>query len=228
MKLLLDLLANWFGCRPRNPYQNQIEKERHWRPGMTNYFENVWLAYRVPVDFQQYSVAIDNGLSLFERYRAAASDFDTQHKGSPFYVMGYSAYASHDYPTASLMFDAAVAEDVRLFNANSDKPALLFMRLEDKDQDVLASKIIRDLIQVMEDLIRDYNARVGAVTVTLDEVRAHFLRPVISSTDVHKRAMVTAFISFVAEWGYRSRLIELVDNGSREHSSFTFSGAVCC
>jgi hypothetical protein len=130
--------------------------------------------------------------------------------------MGYSAYASHDYSTASLMFDAAVAEDLRRFGATADKPALLFMRLENKDQDVLASKIIRDLIQVMEDLLRDYNTRLGAVNVTLDDVRTHFLQPVISSPDVHKRAMVTAFISFVAEWGYRSRLIELVENGSRE------------
>lgn len=41
------------------------------------------------------------------------------------------------YPAASLLFDAAVAEDIKKFGPTADKPALLFMRLEDKDQEVL-------------------------------------------------------------------------------------------
>jgi hypothetical protein len=82
---------------------------------MSNYFENVFLTYRMPVLCEKYSLAIESGLRLFEQYRASgAADFDQQHKGSPYYVMGYAAFASHDYPAASLMFDAAVAEDLRL------------------------------------------------------------------------------------------------------------------
>src|SRR3954451_15485794 len=98
------LFDRFFRRRRHDPYREQVEKEGHWRPGMANYFENVWLDYRRHVDVGQYSIAIDRGLLLFERYRSAAADFDVQHKGSPFYVLGYAAYASHDYPAASLLF----------------------------------------------------------------------------------------------------------------------------
>ena len=79
----------------------QQDPESGWHPGMPEYFENVWRTYRNPLDCHQYSVAIDRALSLFEAYRTVADDFDAQHKGSPLYVMGYAAFASHDYPTAS-------------------------------------------------------------------------------------------------------------------------------
>lgn len=195
----------------------QVEKERQFRPGTANYFENVFLTYRMPVLRGKYSLAIESGLTLFEKYRASgAADFDQQHKGSPYYVMGYAAFASHDYPAASLMFDAAVAEDLRLSGGGADTPALRFMRLEDRAQEVLASQIVRDIIQSAEDLIRNYNARADARPITLDELRTWFLSPLISSVDAHKRTLITAFISFIAERKYRSRLIDLVANGSRE------------
>ena len=114
------------------------------------------------------------------------------------------------------MFDAAVAEDLKRWGQDADKPALLFMRLEDKGQDVLATPIVRDIIRSVEQLVADYNNRVGASRISLDEIRMYFLKPTISSPDEHRRAIVTAFISFVAEWKYRSRLIALIENGSRE------------
>jgi hypothetical protein len=191
--------------------------ESTWHPGMSGYFDNVWQSYRGAVNDQQYSVAIDRGLDLFESYRSASpTTFSTEHKGSPMYVLGYAAYASRNYSSASLFFDAAVAEDLRKFGAGADKPALLFMRLEDKDQEVLASQIVRDIIQVAEELIANYVARPGHVMVTLGEVRTHFLKPLIASPDVHKRALITAFISFMAEWKCNARLIDLIENGSRE------------
>jgi hypothetical protein len=185
---------------------------------MANYFEEVFLAYRIPVDDQQYSLVVERGLWLFDYYQRNASDFDTQHKGSPFYVMGYAAFASHDYPTASLMFDAAVAEDLRYWGHSTatGKPALLFMRLKDEDQHAFASEIIRDIIQALETLLQDYDGRPDAVPLSLDELRVHFFDRFIGSPEEHKRTLVTAFISFVAEWKYRSRLMGLVQQGSRE------------
>jgi hypothetical protein len=130
--------------------------------------------------------------------------------------MGYAAFASHDYATASLLFDAAVAEDIRRFGPTADKPALLFIRLEDKDQEVLASQIIREIIASVNELLNDYSSRVGATPINLDELRTHFIQPILSSPDVHKRTLITAFISFIAEWKYRERLIDLIERGSRE------------
>jgi hypothetical protein len=43
-----------------------------------------------------------------------------------------------------------------------------------------------------------------------------FLRPIIHSQHRQQRALVTALISFVAEWRYRRRLIALIEHGSRE------------
>src|SRR4051794_36748922 len=179
--------------------ESQIARERSFQPGAPDYFENVFLCYREPIESKKYSVAIDRCLALFEKYRATSPDiFSGQHKGRPFYVMGYAAFASHDYPTASLMFDAAVDEDIRSFGVATDKPALLFMRLEDNNQAVLASKIIQDIINTANELINDYNSRLGHALIDLDGLRRLFLTPIVSSNDVHKRPLVTAFISFIA------------------------------
>jgi hypothetical protein len=199
-------------------YRDRIEKERKSQPGAADYFDEVFVAYRVPVDDRQYSLAIDRGLSLFENYKQSAPDFDDQHKGSPFYVMGYAAFASHDYATASLMFDAAVAEDLDYWGADkaTSKPALLFLRLMNENQHVLAGEIIPEIVGAVETLLREYDGRSGAAPLTLDELRTHFLDRFINSPDEHKRTVVTAFISFVAEWKYRSRLVALIPRGSRE------------
>lgn len=90
------------------------------------------------------------------------------------------------------------------------------MRLEDKDQQVLASQIVRDIIKIADELLSDYNIRSGAVMITLDELRTRFLTQIISSQDAQKRTLITAFISFIAEWKYRARLIDLIEHGSRE------------
>lgn len=196
----------------------QVENERRFKPGMPAYFENVFLAYRDEVWAQKYSAGIDQALKLFEDYQNDAMDFEQQHKGSPFYVMGYAAFASRDYPTASLMFDAAVAEDLRYWGPTValTKPALLFMRLKDEQQEVLASQIVRDNIEVVERLLVSYASRAGARPLSLDDFRDCFFDRFIQSQEEHKRTLVTTFISFIAEWRYRSRLIGLIHKGSRE------------
>lgn len=185
---------------------------------MVDYFEHNFQPYRSLLDARRYSDSIEAALQLLEKYRAAnPAAYPNEHKGSPFYVMGYAAFASHDYPSASLFFDAAVAEDIRRYGNAADKPALEFMRLENtQQQPVLASQIIRAITATAQRLIDSYNQKSGAHRISLDEFRFHFLRPVVASPNEHKRALVTAFISFVAEWDYRSRLINLFDLGSRE------------
>jgi hypothetical protein len=130
--------------------------------------------------------------------------------------MGYAAFASHDYSSASFLFDAAVAEDIRRYGAAADRPALNFIQLEDRGQEVLASQIIRDITATTNVLINDYNQRNGAIQITFNDLKAHFFIPLLNPQDVYKRALITAFISFVAEWPYRQRLLDLIENGSRE------------
>jgi len=47
-------------------------------------------------------------------------------------------------------------------------------------------------------------------------LRVHFFQKILLSGRSHHRALVTTFISFVAEWPYRKGLFELVQEGSRE------------
>ena len=131
--------------------------------------------------------------------------------------MGVAAFASHDYLTASLFFDAAVSEDIKTHGVTSSHAAMLFMRLEDpKAPLVLGHDIVEYIIGNVNELISDYNARADAKPITLDELRTRFLVPIISSPDEHKRSLVTAFITFTAEWKYRLRLVELIEHGTRE------------
>jgi hypothetical protein len=155
-----------------------------------------------------------NGLKEF-----APPDYQVAHKGTPFYVMGYAAFASHDYPTASLFFDAAVAEDLLNNPGRQDVAAILFMELSDNlpnGTPVLGTQIVTQIKTDANILITDYNARTGARQVTLDELRTFFLRPIINSGQPQTRTLVTALISFIAEWRYRATLIDLFAHGSRE------------
>lgn len=185
---------------------------------MDDFFEKYWQGYRRFIDEGKPLEAIANGLALLEAYRdGGGGDYQSQHKGTPFYVMGYAAFACHDYTGASMFFDAAVAEDLRKANPNPDTPALMFMRLEEKKQDpVLASGIVSGLQTATDELITDYNGRIGADALSLADVRSWFLEKTIASADPHRRTLVTAFISFVAEWKYRARQIDVMDAGSRE------------
>jgi hypothetical protein len=185
---------------------------------MVDYFEGNFQPYRSLLEQGRYADSIEAALHLLESYRTAnPAAYPNEHKGSPFYVMGYAAFASHDYPSASLFFDAAVAEDIRRYGNAANKPALEFMQLEDtQQQPVLASQIIGVITAAVQRLIDSYNSKSGARQITMNELRTLFLRRVIVSPDEHKRTLVTAFISFVAEWSYRSRLIDIFDRGSRE------------
>ncbi len=186
---------------------------------MPDIFDN-YAPYRPLLDSGQFRHCIESALGLLEGVKQLASpQYQATHKGTPFYVMGYAAFASHDYPTASLFFDAAVAEDLQNYPGRLDSPALLFMELSDNMPDgtpVLGTEIVTQIKAGIDILIADYNTRTGARPVTLDELRTFFLRPIITSGQPHTRTLVTALISFIAEWRYRARLINLFEHGSRE------------
>jgi hypothetical protein len=186
---------------------------------MPHFFDN-YAPYRPLLDSGQFRYCIESALLLLGGVRQLApQQYQAAHKGSPFYVMGYAAFASHDYPTASLFFDAALAEDLQNYPGRLDSPAMLFMQLSDNMPDgtpVLGTEIVTQIKADIDILIADYNARTGARQVTLDELRTFFLGPIITSGQPHTRTLVTALISFIAEWRYRARLINLFEHGSRE------------
>lgn len=184
---------------------------------MADFFEHNFLAYRPFINEEKYALAIEACLQLLAAYREAdAAKYAAEHKGSPFYVMGYAAFASHDYGGASVFFDAAVAEDIRKQGTNANTPALNFIQLRDDTSQMLATEIMKVVRAAVQALLDDYNARPGAANLTLDELRNRFLVKVTADSKEERRALVTTFLSFAAEWGYRQRLIRLLANGSRE------------
>ena len=186
---------------------------------MPSFFLDSYAPYRPLLDSGQFRYCIEHALHLLNGLKEfAPSEYQTAHKGTPFYIMGYAAFASHDYPTASLFFDAAATEDLRN-HPGEPQAAILFMELSDilpNGTPVLGTQIVNQITADANILIDDYNARPGARQVTLDELRTFFLRPIITSGQPHTRTLVTALISFIAEWRYRAQLISLFEHGSRE------------
>jgi hypothetical protein len=136
-------------------------------------------------------------------------------KGTKFYFLGIEAFASHDYQTATFFFDAAASEDLKLPKPDH-RPAHLFMYLSDRNPKQAGRDIVRMIVKKLKWTIKNYNERGGAVRLTVLMVRKHFLRPQMKHTKKHHRTLVSTFISFLAEWDYRSRLIDLSHAGSKE------------
>jgi hypothetical protein len=107
--------------------------------------------------------------------------------------------------------------DLKYHAGNHDTSALRFMQLlTNTGEPLLARDIIAAMIGRMERLLDDYNIRPGAEPITLEELRIRFLCKITTTGDAPQRALVTTLLSFVAEWPYRARQIELVEAGSRE------------
>jgi hypothetical protein len=153
---------------------------------------------------------------LREAKRFAPTEYERTPKGTPFYLLGIAAFLSHDYQTATFLFDAAASEDLKHNPTTKDAPALLFMQLNIKNQNQAALPIVKGVAARIEATIKKYNARDGSQTITLNDVRRHFLSRVLTAGQPHRRTLTTAFISFFGEWDYRAGMIGLSEAGSRE------------
>jgi hypothetical protein len=183
---------------------------------MPSFFDE-YVPYRPFIDSGQYSLAIDGGIRLLNGIRQLApQEYYAAHKGTPFYVMGFAAFASHDYDTATFLFDAAVSEDLKNHPGRPETPALLFMQLNDENQNQLAKQLVSHVRAKLGELVDDYNGRPGARTIAVDDIRSDFLARVIAAKRPELRTLATTLLSFVAEWGYRSILLGLTAEGSRE------------
>src|SRR5579862_765378 len=126
---------------------------------MPNIFDD-YAPYRPFLDSGQFTHCIHGALELLKSIKEMSeAQFRTAHKGTPFYVMGFAAFASHDYSAASLFFDAAVEEDLTNFPGRPDSPALLFMQLDASVDNQLAHQIVVQVSDNLIALIRDYNGR---------------------------------------------------------------------
>lgn len=180
--------------------------------------EQSWAVYRQRIEDGKNTEAIEIALkALADRQRTNPQQYPSDHKGTPFYVLGYASFASHDYSGASLFFDAAVSADLKYHAGNLDTAAIRFLRLlHDPNEQLLATGIINEIVQTLQMLLDDYNARVQLRALTVEEVRKRFLEKMVASSNLDQRSLATTLISYIAEWPYRDRLLGLVADGSRE------------
>ncbi len=188
------------------------------RGNMATFFDTC-APYFALVQSRHYAQAVDKGLAfLAETKKFAPTEYDNNSKGTPFYWLGIAAYLSHDFQTATFLFDAAVSEDLKHNPTRHDAPALLTMQLQPAKDEAphAAAEIVAPVIQRIEATLVSYNGRAGHHILTLDNLRKQFLTHVLASQQPHLRTLTTTFISFFFEWDYRSRLIEVSEAGSRE------------
>jgi hypothetical protein len=166
---------------------------------------------------RRFGDSIDCCLTWLEAKRRDPDEYAKLHKGHRFYWLGVAAFASHDYQSATFFFDAAASEDLKDKNTTPDRPALLFMCLDNKNQKQAALAIVEMIVRKLRQAIDNYNGRSPASgPISEDIVREQFLRPLVFGTERHRRTLATTLISFLAEWEYRSRMIELCDAASTE------------
>jgi hypothetical protein len=65
---------------------------------MTDYFDENFQPYRNLLDNQYYLQAAQSALDMLKQFQATnPSAYSSEHKGSPFYVLGYLSFSAHDY-----------------------------------------------------------------------------------------------------------------------------------
>jgi hypothetical protein len=136
-------------------------------------------------------------------------------RGTALYFVGIAAFACHDYQSATFFFDAAASEDFKVPDTEN-QPAHLFMRLDSTNPNQAGREIVQRIVQKLDQAIDSYKKRPDAVAISDSVVRDNFLRPQMRRRQKHRRTLITTFISFLAEWDYRSQMIELNTDGSKE------------
>jgi hypothetical protein len=125
--------------------------------------------------------------------------------------------AAHDLSAEQLL------RLVRAGFASKRQPAHLFMCLDADNPKQAGREIVQMIVERLKRAIEIYNERAadgGAPLMSDSIVREHFLRPQMRHREKTRRTLITTFISFLAEWDYRSQMIEL---GSRVEGAFLHS-----
>src|SRR5262249_44910195 len=65
-------------------------------------------------------------------------------------------------------------------------------------------------------LVNSYVGRKNHTAITVDSVRQRFFASILNAGQPHRTTLPAAFISYLLEWDYKSTLIGLSQEGSRE------------
>jgi hypothetical protein len=135
----------------------------------------------------RFADAVDCSLLWLEAKRSDPDEYAKVDKGTRFYFLGFAAFESHDYQSATFFFDAAASEDFNHPNPDS-LPAHLFMCLDATSPHQAAREIVQRLVQKLERTVDNYKTRNAATpALSVSIVRDHFLRPQMKHLEKHRR-----------------------------------------
>ena len=180
-----------------------------------NHFFNQF-KYKYDLFAGNYAAALNQGLDLLTICRAIdETAYARIHKGSAYYWIGIAAFLMHEHELAAFFFDAAVAEDLRAGAdpVNNPTPSFRYILVEGEPPEQAARELVQATQARIEELIYNYNARPGrpprVKALTIEGLRARFLRPSISPGGENLRSSTTTLISFSMEWDFRNRLFDI-------------------
>lgn len=145
----------------------------------------------------------------------APVDYPKIHKGSVYFWLAITAFLQHDYQTATLFFDATLAEDMN-WGADAEKaptPAMSFIMLEGSQLNPSAQKLAQIAEAKLLRCLDFYKSLTGKPSwlpdCSLPRLRLRFLRPALNINRPGWRTLAATFISFFIEWEFRNELFDL-------------------
>lgn len=136
--------------------------------------------------------------------RVDGSRFGLMHKGTPYYMMGWLAYASRDYESGVFYMDAALSEDYANHTKPEGTPAAAFIFLNSAHPGASANHIVVEIRAEVDAQIRRYAGLTGT-KFTTDDLVARFIKP--GARDLAHRSIVTALLTFTLEG--KQRLLQM-------------------
>lgn len=128
------------------------------------------------------------------------------HKGTPYYFMGWLAFDLKNYERAVFYMDAAISEDIRKDPTGwQNHPGNQFLTLSDNSQ--VAERMTRHLRELVEKELSRFNSISNLSQITLTNFIDKFI--LVLSKDTDKHSIITAFYSFILEFGDREKELQL-------------------
>jgi hypothetical protein len=133
---------------------------------------------------------------LHQIQRVAPRRFKTMHKGTPYYLMGWLAFAMKDYEKAVFFMDAALSEDLSNNPHWEGTPASSFLMISEDYERAAAPEIARELRNEVNNMMRRFS-NASPHTMTTKRFVNQFIKP--NAADPAYRAIATSFNTFVLE-----------------------------
>ncbi len=190
-----------------NEFALQLKSAATGDPGLAhNFFRQ--FRYNLLRSNNDHYGAIQEALRILEKCKSANPEaYMIIHKGAPYYWIALSSFIINDFETAAYFFDAAASEDMSN-DPGKRTPALLFMVLDSSDQRQAAWELTKMAENQLKIMVDKYNKIPQSCQLTIDQVKHNFLERAITDKQ-DWRTLVTAWISFMLEAGYRFRTLNL-------------------